>query len=122
MLRSFKELLVWQKGYELCLVVYKTTRAFPSDERFGLTSQLRRAAMSIPCNIAEGYERHSTKDYIRFLRMACGSVGEVETQLMLCRDLGYGDAPTLGDLLERTAELERMLKALIRSLQRKPDN
>ena len=82
MLKTYKELIVWQKSFRLCTQLYKITRAFPSEERFGLTSQIRRAAVSIPSNIAEGYGRGTTPDYIRFLWMANGSVAELETQLL----------------------------------------
>jgi len=89
MLKNYKELNVWQKSYKLCLHIYKVTNRFPKDEMYGLTSQIRRSAVSIPSNIAEGYGRKTTLEYVRFLYIAYGSVCELETQAMLSVDLGY---------------------------------
>jgi four helix bundle protein len=119
MLSSYKELNVWQKAYALCLSVYHTTKGFPKDEVYGLTSQLRRAACSVPSNIAEGYGRHATADYIRSLRIAYGSLCEVETQLTLATDLKYIPALESTSLLESIGDVERMLQALIRSLSKR---
>ena len=83
MLKSFKELKVWEKAYQLCLEMYKGTSGFPGDEKFGLTSQMRRAAISIPSNIAEGYGRKTIPDYVRSLYIAYGSNCELETQTLL---------------------------------------
>jgi four helix bundle protein len=116
MLKTHKELLVWQKSFDFCKEMYAATRAFPEDERFGLTAQLRRASVSVPSNIAEGYNRATRPDYVRFLWLANGSVAEIETQLLLSRELGYGRGAALDNLLESLAEIERMLRALIRSL------
>jgi len=80
MIKNYKELKVWQKSYRLCLEFYRVTKGFPKEELYGLTSQMRRAAMSIPCNIAEGYGRKTTPEYIRFLYIAYGSPCELETQ------------------------------------------
>jgi len=118
MLKNYKELKVWQKAYALCLEIYMTTSGFPKEERYGLTSQIRRAAVSVPSNIAEGYGRKSTADYIRFLYMAYGSNCELETQLMICGDLEYLEADKLGELKENIEEIERMLKALIKGLEK----
>jgi four helix bundle protein len=87
MLKSFKDLNVWKKSYDLCLEIYRVTKGFPGEERYGLTSQLRSAAVSVPSNMAEGYGRRTTPDYIRALYIAYGSVCEVETQILLARDL-----------------------------------
>ena len=119
MLKNFKELNVWQKAYKLCLEVYKTTRNFPNEEKYGLSSQMRRAAVSIPSNISEGYGRKTTPDYIRSLYIAYGSNCELETQTLLSGDLAYVENEKLNSLLERISEVERMLKALIRSLENK---
>ena len=119
MLKNFKELKVWQKAYQLCLDVYQITKGFPAEEKFGLSSQLRRAAISIPSNIAEGYGRRTTPDYIRSLYIAYGSNCELETQTLLSGDLAYIENEKLNLLLERISEVERMLKALIRSLENK---
>ena len=119
MLRSFKDLKVWQKSYNLCLKAYKITSAFPKDERFGLTSQIRRSAVSIPSNIAEGYGRKTTVDYVRMLYIAYGSTCELETQVLLAGDLGFIDKGDLSAAIENVKEVERMLKALIKTLEQK---
>jgi len=118
-LKTFKELVVWQKSFALCKRIYRATKAFPADERFGLTSQLRRVAVSIPSNIAEGYGRATTRDYVRFLWIANGSVAELETQLMLANELGLLSKDQDAGVIDEVAEVERMLKALIRSLDAK---
>jgi len=119
MLSSYKELNVWKKAYALCLGVYHATGSFPKAEVYGLVSQVRRAACSVPSNIAEGYGRHSTAEYIRSLRIAYGSLCEVETQLMLATDLKYIPAAESECLLASVGDVERMLQALIRSLCKK---
>ncbi len=119
MLRTFKDLIVWQKSYALCGRIYTLTKQFPSDERFGLTSQLRRATVSIPSNIAEGYNRDITPDYVRFLFIALGSLAEVETQMMLSRDVCLCERRQCDEVLDLIAEINRMLRALIRSLKQK---
>ena len=119
MLKSYKELNVWQKAYSLCLSIYKLTGSFPREEKYGLTSQIRRAAVSVPSNIAEGYGRKSTKEYLQLLYIAYGSVCELETQLLLAGDLGYGKAADLEKLQQDIGDVERMLKALIKSLENK---
>ncbi len=119
MLKNYKELNVWQKSYELCLKIYKITAKFPNEERYGLTSQIRRSAVSIPSNIAEGYGRKTTLDYIRMLYISYGSVCELETQILLAGDLGFIEKGALGIANKDIAEIERMLKALIKSLENK---
>jgi four helix bundle protein len=116
MLKNFKELKVWQKAYRLCLEIYKITKDFPKEERYGLTSQIRRAAVSVPSNIAEGYGRKNKGEYIQALYIAYGSNCELETQVMLSGDLGYIEDRSLERLLEDVGDVERMLKALIKSL------
>jgi four helix bundle protein len=96
MLKNYKELNVWQKSYELCLKIYRITAKFPKEERCGLTSQIRRSAVSIPSNIAEGYGRKTTLDYIRMLYISYGSVCELETQILLAGDLGFIEKGELG--------------------------
>jgi four helix bundle protein len=118
MLRNYKELKVWQKAYGLCLEIYKITKTFPKEERYGLTSQIRRAAVSIPSNIAEGYGRKSTGEYVQALYIAYGSQCELETQILLSGDLGFIEGKILKQLLERVEEVERMLKGLIKSLSK----
>ena len=119
MLKNYKELKVWQKSYQLCLEVYRITAEFPKDEKFGLTSQIRRASVSVPSNIAEGYGRKTTADYIKSLYIAYGSNCELETQIMLSGDLGYIDGDKVKIILDEINEVERMLKALIKSLENK---
>ena len=119
MLKSFKELKVWQKAYLLCLEMYKVTSGFPGDEKFGLTSQMRRAAVSIPSNIAEGYGRKTIPDYVRSLYIAYGSNCELETQTLLSGDLEYLNKNKKESLIEKINEVERMLMALIKSLENK---
>jgi four helix bundle protein len=120
MLKHYKDLNVWQKSYELCLKIYRITAKFPNEERYGLTSQTRRSAVSIPSpNIAEGYGRKTTVDYIRMLYISYGSVCELETQILLAGDLGYIEKGELGTAKKDIAEIERMLKALITSLENK---
>ena len=119
MLRNYRELKVWQKSYQLCLEIYKITHGFPKEETYGLTSQLRRAAVSVPSNIAEGYGRKTTPEYIRFLYIAYGSNCELETQVMLSGDLGYVETVKLKKIQDEIGEVERMLMALIKSLENK---
>ncbi len=119
MLKSYKELVVWQKAFELSKRIYHVTARFPTDERFGLTAQLRRCAVSVPSNIAEGYGRGTTRDYVRFLWQANGSLCEMETQLLLACELDFGQAETLKAGLDLLGDVERLLAALIRSLEAK---
>ncbi len=119
MLRNYKKLKVWQKSYQSCLAVYRVTKGFPGDEKYGLTPQVRRAAVSVPSNIAEGYGRKTTPDYVRSLYLAYGSNCELETQISLAADPGYLDPQEQEELQGDIAEVERMLKALIRSLQQR---
>jgi four helix bundle protein len=88
-IKSYRDLIVWQKSMTMVTAVYEATRRFPAEELYGLTAQIRRAAVSITSNIAEGYSRNSTADYIRFLRIACGSLYELRTQLEIAVNLGY---------------------------------
>jgi four helix bundle protein len=110
--QSFKELRVWQRSHALVLQVYRPSEALPSQERFGLVSQLRRAAVSVPTNIAEGSKRRSSQDYARFLNLAEASLAETEYLLMLCRDLDYVAGDATEPLLAETSEIARMLYAL----------
>ncbi|MCB9853609.1 MAG: four helix bundle protein [Phycisphaerales bacterium] len=118
-MKSHKELDVWKRAYALCKLVYASTKRFPEDERFGLTSQMRRNAISIPSNIAEGYNRNSTRDYLRFLWIAKGSLAELDTQNMLSGDLDMAPQNEMNAILEEIGHIERMLLALIRSLEKK---
>ena len=122
MLKNCKDLIVWQKSYKLCLEVYRITAKFPKEEKYGLTAQIRRSAVSIASNIAEGNGRQTTKDYIRMLYISYGSVCELETQILLSGDLDLIEKSELTTLKNDTAEIERMVKALIKSLENKPLN
>ena len=114
--KSYKDLLVWQKGLSLVKMVYNETKTFPSDERFGLVSQLRRAAVSVPSNIAEGQTRRTTGEFIQFISHAEGSLAEVETQLLISLDLGFISSKSAEPLLVSIDELQRMLNALRHTL------
>ena len=114
--KHYKELIVWQKAMDLVEKVYLVTKSLPKDEIYGLTNQLRRAAVSIPSNIAEGNTRHATQDYVRFLNIARGSVSEVETQLEICLRLGYASKEQTEPAFALCQEIGRMLNAIIYKL------
>lgn len=114
---SYRELRVWQQGMDLAVACYEQTKSYPRDEMFGMTSQIRRAASSIPANIAEGWGRQSTGDYVRFLRIAQGSLKETETHLILSNRVGLLSASALSDLERQTESIGKMLASLIRKLQ-----
>jgi four helix bundle protein len=116
---SFKDRTAWQQAMELALAIYKLTNDFPKDERFGLVNQMRRAAVSVPSNIAEGYARASTGEYIQFLGHARGSCSELETQLILARSLKYGAANNLDEADGLCTDAGRLLCALMNSLRAK---
>jgi four helix bundle protein len=113
---SYKDLQVCRKGMALVKEVYRITRAFPTDERFGLISQMRRAAVSVPSNIAEGQARRSTSEFIQFISQAEGSVAELDTQLILSEELGYCPVGEAAPAMELISELKKMLNALRRTL------
>lgn len=117
--QSYKDLLVYQKAYELALEVYKITSEFPKEELYGLVSQTRRAAISIPSNIAEGYQRGSRKEYIQFLNIAYGSAAELETQLSLTHDLKILAEDRYRRVIELWQEVSKLLFTIIRSLKEK---
>jgi four helix bundle protein len=116
-MRDFHELKVWQKAHRCALEIYRKTQSFPAEERFGLTIQLRRAAVSVASNIAEGCGRDGERDFARFLSIAAGSASEVEYQLLLARDLGYLTDEIHGQLDARINEVKRMLNSFIRTLR-----
>ena len=120
-IQSYRELGVWQKAMTLAEECYRTTRAFPKDELFGMTSQIRRAAASIPANIAEGQGRQSTKEFLRFLSISRGSLKELETHLILCQLVGLLSDEQLESLLNLTDEISRMLSGLRKSLEQRRD-
>jgi four helix bundle protein len=113
---GFKDLLVWRKGIQLVKEIYKLTKPFPADERFGLVSQMRRAAVSIPSNIAEGQARKTTGEFIQFLSHAEGSLAELDTQIVLAVELGYSSNAQVASATELASELKRMLNGLRRTL------
>jgi four helix bundle protein len=119
-LKDFKELKVWRKAYDLSLVIYEASRSFPREEMYGLTSQLRRAAVSIGANIAEGCGRRSDGELVRFLQIARGSASEVEHHLLLARDLKFLQATIQHDIEKKLQEVQRMLTSLVSSIQETP--
>jgi four helix bundle protein len=115
-MRDFRKLKVWQNAHRCALEIYRHTQGFPVDERFGLTVQLRRAAVSVASNIAEGCGRDGERDFARFLSIAAGSASEVEYQLLLARDLGYLSDELHRQLDAQNNQIKRMLNSLIRKL------
>ena len=111
-MQHFTKLLVWQRSHKLVLAIYWASGGFPRSEQFGLTSQLRRAVLSVPANIAEGSKRQSQSDFARFLNIAEGSLAETEYLLMVSRDLGYIEPPAASRYLKETSEILRMLSGL----------
>ena len=116
MAQGFRTLKAWQKAYELALDIYKVSKNFPKNEQYGLSSQMRRSAVSISANIAEGYERQHRKEYIQFLMIAKGSLGELETHLLFAKDLGYVTLENYNDLESKRQEVGKILRGLINSL------
>src|SRR5207253_3902283 len=114
--RSYKDLLVWQKGIALAKLIYQLTNKFPGEEKFGLIVQMRRAAVSIPSNIAEGHARHTTGEFIQFISHAEGSVAELDTQLVLSVELRFCDNFSAAPAFELIDELRRMMNVLRRKL------
>jgi four helix bundle protein len=118
-IRTYRDLEVWQVGMNLAVASYELTKSFPADERFGLTAQVRRAASSIPANIAEGYGRENTGSFIQFLRIAQGSLKELETHVVLATRLGYVELVSIETVEQKCKSVGIMLNRLIRSLQQK---
>ncbi|MGH3089456.1 MAG: four helix bundle protein [Rubrobacteraceae bacterium] len=116
-MRDFRELKVWHKGHRLTLEVYKATAGFPREERYGLTSQIRRSASSIPANMAEGCGRSGDAELARFMLIAMGSASELEYHLLLAYDLGFLEEESHKELSEKTKEIKRMLSKFINKLQ-----
>jgi four helix bundle protein len=116
---SYRDLRVWQDSMDLAVLCYEITARFPKEEMFGLTTQIRRAASSIPANVAEGHGRESTGSFVQYLRVAQGSLKELETHFLLATRLGFVEPTRSEQTLGRCGELGRMLRSLIRSLQRK---
>ncbi|MDI9863791.1 four helix bundle protein [Flectobacillus sp. DC10W] len=118
-IKSFRDLLVWQKSMSLVTSIYQLTRDFPHSEMFGLTSQLRRASISIPSNIAEGYGRNTSKDYLRYLQIALGSLYEIQTQLEIASNLHFLEIFDFNKMISLCLEIERMLTSLIAKIRAK---
>jgi four helix bundle protein len=118
---SYKELIVWQKSKALAVEIYRLTQGFPANEMYGLTAQVRRAAISVPCNIAEGQGRLTKGEFRQFLGQARGSVLEVQTQLMIAAELAYLTEQQLKDIEAHTAEILRLLNGLLGSLRGAPE-
>jgi four helix bundle protein len=116
-IQSFRDLLVWQRSMELTVAIYKLTQAFPREEMFGLTSQLRRSAISVPSNIAEGHGRMNPREFKHFLLIARASNCELQTQLELSGALGFADAQLLATAQRNSNELEKMLFGLLSKLK-----
>ena len=114
--RSYKDLVVWQKGIALAKLIYQLTNKFPAEEKFGLIAQMRRAAVSIPSNVAEGQARHKTGEFIQFISHAEGSLAELDTQLILSIELRFVRSENAAAAFELISELRRMLNALRRKL------
>ncbi len=116
MRKDFKELLVWQYAHQMTLEVYRITRRFPQEERFGLSDQLRRAAVSVESNIAEGSARSSSKDFLHFLYIARGSLSEVEVQLLIAKDLNYISEDEFQQVEEPRLSSIKLLQLLIKKI------
>lgn len=117
MIKSYKDLTVWQKSFELSLLIYRLTKAFPKEELYALTSQIRRAVISIPSNIAEGYCRQRKLEYIQFLQFAFGSGAEVETQFLIAKELKYITSEEFEKCNQLLNEIMKMLNVLISRLK-----
>ena len=115
-IKNFYDLDAWNKGHSLVLEIYKITKDFPQEEKFGITNQLRRAASSITANIAEGFDRYHFNDKIKFYYQSRGSVAEIQSFLLLARDLNYADSEICKNLIEKADEVRQLINGLIRSI------
>ena len=116
-IRSFKDLKVWQKGVDLVELIYKVTKKFPKEEMYGLSAQLRRAAVSVPSNIAEGFGRYHNKEYKQFLHVALGSCAEIVTQMIIAERLRFVEKSVSEQILSQADEISRMLMSLIKKVR-----
>jgi len=114
--RTFRDLILWQKAHQLVLFIYRITKNFPNEEKFGLISQMRRAAVSIPSNVVEGHSRKSKKEFINFLSIANGSLNELRYQVLLSKDLDYIDIKIFEELEQRAEEVSKILYSFTQSL------
>ena len=117
--RTFRDLIAWQKGVRLSLLAYRLTKRFPDEEKFGMVSQMRRSAVSIPANIAEGYGRGRRAEYIRYLEIGRGSLFELQTYLELAQEMKWVDGEDLAAVARLADEVDRIVSALLRSLKRR---
>jgi four helix bundle protein len=120
-IKSFRDLIAWQKAMDYVVLVYRHAALFPREELYGLTCQLRRAAVSIPSNIAEGHGRQSTRDFLKVLAIAYGSLNESQTQVLLAQRLKFLEDRACSELLEVSYEVARLINGLIKSLNQKLD-
>ncbi len=114
---TFRNLLIWQKSMDLVTKIYNSTQKFPKEELFGLTSQIRRSATSIPSNIAEGYGRDSNKEYLRFLNISISSLFEMQTQIEIAKNINYINETDFNKIYEDSREIERMLTSFIKKIK-----
>ncbi|MEA2020793.1 MAG: four helix bundle protein [Patescibacteria group bacterium] len=121
-IKSFTDLICWKKGHELVKETYSTTSNFPREERYALTSQLRRCVVSITSNIAEGFSRRSTKEKVWFLVMALGSLNELQNQLLVAKDVGYLEEDIFNKLDERSIEVSKLINGAIKSLEKNSED
>ena len=119
MVISYRDLEVWQKAMDMVTACYRMTATFPKSEVYGLSSQIQRAAVSLPANIAEGHQRKHSKEFIQFLSIASGSLAELETHIYIAQRLEYIDKKQLNNLLDKTSEIGRMLNGLRKSIEKK---
>jgi four helix bundle protein len=117
--RGHRDLVLWQKSLDLAVDIHRLTRSFPPEERFGLTSQMRRAAVSVASNVAEGAARRTTKDFVAFLHVARGSLAELETQLLLAEQIGYLNGEQCAQQMSRLDEVGKLLTSFLAGLRRR---
>jgi four helix bundle protein len=114
---GFQDLVAWQRAMELVTAIYRVTRDWPREEQYGLTAQIRRAAVAISSNLAEGHGRSGPREYAHHVSIAFGSLCELETQMLIGEQLGYANGDTTSELMIKTAEVRRLIRGLIRSLR-----
>ena len=117
-MRNFKELKIWQKGFDIAINAFKLTSSFPKEEKYGITSQITRAAVSIPSNIAEGSSRNSEKEYSRFVEISLGSSFELETQLLIAQATNFGDNEIRNQMLKDIDEEQKMIMSFMNKLNK----
>jgi len=115
-INSYKQLKIWQAGIELVKNVYELTKNFPREEAYGLSSQLRRASVSVPSNIAEGFKRNHNKEFAQFLHVAIGSVAELETQVIIAHEIGFIKKSDLENITEKIDHISRMISSLLKKV------